>query len=175
MTGGVTTKTMVSVSGYTLAMKFLAKNRKLLFAGTIVILALSLIAVWLGNGVASGYVIQPVAQKTPDVTSPQTSQTKTLAPALVSGINNPQPNTNAAKTTLPPIPAEMAAEIRRLSSRSHAGLVEKKHADGSVSVDLQGRFQSVTVAVRGPDGKIIIRHGEDFLGNIQPDSNASHP
>lgn len=34
------------------------------------------------------------------------------------------------------------------------GLVQEKHADGTVEVDLQGRFQNVTLAKRNDDGTV---------------------
>jgi translation initiation factor 1 (eIF-1/SUI1) len=34
------------------------------------------------------------------------------------------------------------------------GLVEEKHADGTVTVDLQGRFQNVVLAKRNDDGSV---------------------
>jgi hypothetical protein len=34
------------------------------------------------------------------------------------------------------------------------GLVEEKHEDGTVSVDLQGRFQNVTLAKKNDDGSV---------------------
>ncbi|SRR6266581_78113 len=40
---------------------------------------------------------------------------------------------------------------------SAAGLVEVHHPDGSVSVDLQGRFQEYATVRIGPDGKLIFR------------------
>jgi hypothetical protein len=40
---------------------------------------------------------------------------------------------------------------------SAAGLLEVHHADGSVSVDLQGRFQEYATVRVGPDGKLIFR------------------
>lgn len=56
----------------------------------------------------------------------------------------------------PPTPAEMAALTADLAaklSRSSEGLTVVKHADGRKSVDLQGRFQSVSVATIGADGR----------------------
>lgn len=38
---------------------------------------------------------------------------------------------------------------------SSAGLVEVHHPDGSVSIDLQGRFQEYETVRVGPDGKLI--------------------
>lgn len=34
------------------------------------------------------------------------------------------------------------------------GLVEEKHEDGTVSIDLQGRFQNVTLAKKNDDGSV---------------------
>lgn len=49
---------------------------------------------------------------------------------------------------------QMAAGLRGLVNQSTEGLVEVKHADGSSSMDLQGRFQSVAVARVSDDGAI---------------------
>jgi hypothetical protein len=53
-----------------------------------------------------------------------------------------------------PTPADLAAEaeLERITSRSDEGLVEVLHADGTVSVDLEGRFQHVLVKSSGADG-----------------------
>ena len=40
---------------------------------------------------------------------------------------------------------------------SSAGLLEVHHPDGSVSIDLQGRFQEYATVRIGPDGKLIYR------------------
>src|SRR5215210_4440188 len=39
-------------------------------------------------------------------------------------------------------------------NKATAGLVEEKHADGTVTVDLQGRFQNVVLARRNDDGSV---------------------
>lgn len=55
-----------------------------------------------------------------------------------------------------PTAAEMAAVSADLAaklSRSSEGLTVVKHPDGRKSVDLQGRFQSVSVATIGADGR----------------------
>lgn len=44
--------------------------------------------------------------------------------------------------------------IKPLVNQSTEGLVEVKHPDGSVSMDLQGRFQNVSVAKREADGTV---------------------
>jgi hypothetical protein len=48
----------------------------------------------------------------------------------------------------------LAAGLKQLINNSSDGLVEVQHSDGSVSMDLQGRFQNVTVAKRETDGSI---------------------
>lgn len=49
---------------------------------------------------------------------------------------------------------EMANGIKQLVNQSSDGLQSVRHADGSVSMDLQGRFQSIAVAKRDEDGKL---------------------
>lgn len=49
---------------------------------------------------------------------------------------------------------KLAAGMKELVNQSTDGLVEVQHSDGSVSVDLQGRFQNVTVARVNKDGSI---------------------
>ena len=73
------------------------------------------------------------------------------------------------ESDLPPISDKMAKEIRRLSNRSDEGLLVEQRSDGTVKMDLQGRYQSVTAAVIDKDGQMIIRHGEDFLLEELPD------
>ena len=47
---------------------------------------------------------------------------------------------------------QLAQGLKGMLNRSTEGLVEEQHADGSVSMDLQGRFQNVTVARVNEDG-----------------------
>jgi hypothetical protein len=53
------------------------------------------------------------------------------------------------------------AELENMLSRSTAGLHEVHHADGRVSVDLQGRFMSASVARIGDDGQVEKRCAVD--------------
>ena len=54
---------------------------------------------------------------------------------------------------LTPQEAQKLAEgIKELVNQSDKGLVEVQHADGSVSIDLQGRFQNVVLAKKNADG-----------------------
>lgn len=49
---------------------------------------------------------------------------------------------------------KLGAGLKDLVNQSTDGLVEVQHADGSVSMDLEGRFQSVTVARINKDGSV---------------------
>lgn len=56
---------------------------------------------------------------------------------------------------LTPQDAQRLAEgLKRMLNKSNDGLVEVQHADGSVSTDLEGRFQNVTVARENEDGTL---------------------
>lgn len=50
--------------------------------------------------------------------------------------------------------SKLAAGLKPMLNRSTEGLVQVQHPDGSVSVDLQGRFQDVTVARVNKDGSV---------------------
>ena len=49
---------------------------------------------------------------------------------------------------------KLAGGLKELVNQSTDGLVEVRHADGSVSVNLEDRFQNVTVARVNKDGSI---------------------
>lgn len=49
---------------------------------------------------------------------------------------------------------KLAGGLKELVNQSTEGLVEVRHADGSVSVNLEDRFQNVTVARVNKDGSI---------------------
>ena len=50
--------------------------------------------------------------------------------------------------------AKLAAELKPMLNKSSEGLVEVQHPDGSLSMDLEGRFQNVTVARINKDGSV---------------------
>jgi hypothetical protein len=52
--------------------------------------------------------------------------------------------------------AELDAETQNALRRDDAGLVQVHHADGSVSMDLQGRYQNVSIAHKNPDGTVTV-------------------
>ena len=49
---------------------------------------------------------------------------------------------------------QLAQRLKGMLNKSTDGLVPVKHEDGSTSIDLQGRFQNVTVARVNADGTI---------------------
>jgi hypothetical protein len=49
---------------------------------------------------------------------------------------------------------QLADGLKTMLNKSTDGLVEEYNADGSVSVDLQGRFQNVVVARENQDGTV---------------------
>lgn len=100
------------------------------------------------------------------------------AVSLRSGRTQPSttPTTNAARSNVSyrpgvPIPinqqtgqvrpltqeeAQRLAEgLKKLVNQSTDGLQSVQHADGSVSMDLQGHFQNVAVAKRDEDGTLV--------------------
>ena len=56
---------------------------------------------------------------------------------------------------------ELNMQERNALSRSLDGLLQVRHPDGSVSVDLRGRFQEFAVVRIGADGKPVLRCVED--------------
>jgi hypothetical protein len=48
----------------------------------------------------------------------------------------------------------LATELKTLANRSTDGLQPVNHPDGTVSIDLQGRFQNVALAKRNEDGAV---------------------
>jgi hypothetical protein len=64
------------------------------------------------------------------------------------------PQTGQMKELTPEEAQKMAAGLKQMVNQSSDGLVQVKHPDGSISMDLDGRFQNVTVARVNKDGSI---------------------
>lgn len=77
------------------------------------------------------------------------------SPALRSG----HASQNFSQAQIRPLTQEeaqqMAEGIKNLVNQSTDGLKQVQHADGSVSMDLQGRFQNVALAKKGDDGNVV--------------------
>lgn len=63
---------------------------------------------------------------------------------------------NAQTLQQGPLTQEQARQLadQLEGNKATDGLVQEKHPDGAVSVDLQGRFQNVTLAKRNADGTV---------------------
>jgi hypothetical protein len=76
-------------------------------------------------------------------------------------------------------PADAAGEalLERMTSRSSEGLVERFHGDGTVSMDLQGRFMSVMVATTSDDGSqaVSCQIGQEALKQATTIRSAVQP
>jgi hypothetical protein len=64
------------------------------------------------------------------------------------------PQTGQIKPLSPAEAQELADGLKTMLNKSTEGLVPEKHADGSVSIDLQGRFRNVAVARVNADGTL---------------------
>ena len=62
--------------------------------------------------------------------------------------------TGQMKELTPEQARKLAAGLHQMVNRSTEGLVQVQHADGSVSTDLEGRFQNVAVARVNKDGDV---------------------
>ena len=90
--------------------------------------------------------------------------------------------TGKIKPLTPQEAQELAQGLKTMldKNKSSEGLVEEHHADGSVSIDLQGRFQNVTVARENEDGTVTTscvdtpRAAANFFG-IDPKLVESNP
>lgn len=90
--------------------------------------------------------------------------------------------TGKIKPLTPQEAQELAQGLKTMldKNKSSEGLVEEYHADGSVSIDLQGRFQNVTVARENEDGTVTTscvdtpRAAANFFG-IDPKLVESNP
>lgn len=150
------------------------KNRRGLLAGTaalILVIGVLAVLIYRADPASSKTESLPVAAETPaPVVTPAVAATTVPATSPSPVPQQTATEVQAAASdnnTLPPISPEVAAEIQRLSIQNSEGLVAVKQADGSVSMNMQGHFQSVTAAAIGADGKLVIRHGEEFLNNVE--------
>jgi hypothetical protein len=95
--------------------------------------------------------------------------TSAIVSAQKPGKQKPKqvPETGVETVLTAPTEAVGEALLEQMTSRSSAGLVEVAQADGTVSMDLQGRFMSVMVAATAPDGSqsVVCETGPEALKN----------
>lgn len=125
--------------------KFQPRNRAFL----ITLAAISVLAI----GAITVVSRQASAAKSLKALSSRPSET--MASVKVAG-QDPQlqTQTQQVRPLTPDEAQQLAQELKSRLNRSTDGLTEQRHEDGSVSMDLQGRFQSVVVVRRNDDGSV---------------------
>src|SRR5882672_1842264 len=93
--------------------------------------------------------------------SPQHNQTQAIGnshPNLSLRVGAQQMPVDSQTGQIRPLTQEEAQQlaegIKKLVNQSTDGLQSVRHADGSVSIDLEGRFQNIAIARRDEDGKL---------------------
>jgi hypothetical protein len=127
--------------------QFRSRRRIAIILATISLVAIAAITVVSSQLIASKKTtLLPVASHT---------STNPLSPLKVA---KQDPQVEGQTGQVRPLTQEeaqrMAEEIKSRLNRSTVGLVEQRQPDGSVSMDLQGRFQSVVLARRNEDGSV---------------------
>jgi hypothetical protein len=91
------------------------------------------------------------------------------------------PVTKKLREPTPEESKKLSDELALMFKRDSSGLIPVYHANGSVSIDLQGQFMSAAVARIGSDGKLIracvtnAAHAEAFMssGRQAPNSGGA--
>lgn len=125
------------------------RRRLLLFAAVAVVVALTAITVISRQHVRATQAAKPAEKKAAAPSAP-TFVTRRI------GNQDIRINTQSGEIQrLTPEEAQRLANgLAPMLDNSTDGLVEVKHTDGSVSMDLQGRFQNVSVARVNADGTV---------------------
>ena len=125
------------------------RRRLLLFVAVAVVVAATAITVISRQHVRATQAAKP-AEKKAAATSEPTFVTRRV------GNQDIRINTQSGEIQrLTPEEAQRLANgLAPMLDNSTDGLVEVKHTDGSVSMDLQGRFQNVSVARVNADGTV---------------------
>ena len=111
-----------------------------------------------------------------------TGQDKAPAPRPIAGLQVAvDPSTGRLIAPTPEQRAKLAAALARMIDQRTEGLEVRRRPNGMRLVDLDGRFQNVEVAVRGPDGAVHLRciespdELESLLGHESVPSPAPRP
>ena len=116
-----------------------------------------LTVVVLATGLLATGAVAAVA-KFESASSPQTQPATAKAPAnfVTVEVGGKKIQVNAATLQQGPLTQEQSQQIADAlqSNKSTDGLVQVQHADGTVEMDLQGRFQNVALAKKNDDGSV---------------------
>ena len=105
-------------------------------------------------------------------------QEKAPVPRSVAGLQMAvDPSTGRPTAPTPEQRARLAAALARMIDQRTEGLEVRRLANGMHLVNLEGRFQSVEVAVRGTDGVVRLRciDGPDALESLFQREHAPSP
>lgn len=119
--------------------------RSLLIVTAIAVVALAAMTV-VSRQSAGGRVIEP--------TKVTTAMANKNATVKVAGQDMPVDSQGQVRPLTADEAKKLADGLKGMLNKSSEGLVEEHNADGSVEMDLQGRFQSVAVARVNKDGSV---------------------
>ena len=107
-------------------------------------------------GVAAAAVTYASRTAAPRRVEPAAATVRPADPYVTVEVGGRKVRVNAQTLQQGPLTPEQAQEIadQLEGNKATEGLVEEKHEDGTVTVDLQGRFQNVTLAKRNEDGSV---------------------
>lgn len=119
-------------------------SRAWLFAGALLFAAVATAAVTYASRNAAPPKAAPVAAVEP------------ADPYVTVEVGGRKVRVNAQTLQQGPLTQEQAQQLAEQleGNKTTDGLVQEKRADGTVSVDLQGRFQNVVLAKKNDDGTV---------------------
>lgn len=133
-------------------MKNSAKKSRRLLAVSLVLVATAIIAAGAATVVSRQSAGKSSAQRS---ASPVANAKNNVTVSVVSAQDAHLDGQTAQMKQLTPEEAKKMAEgLKQMINNSTEGLKVEQHPDGSVSVDLQDRFQNVTVARVNEDGSV---------------------
>jgi hypothetical protein len=154
--------------------------RSMLIAAAIALLALAAMTVVSRQSAGSSETNGPGK-----VTTEMANADNKNATLKVAGQDMPVDSQGQIRPLTPDEAKKLAEGLKGMLNKSSEGLVEQHNADGSVEMDLQGRFQSVTVARVNKDGSVTQscvdnpRAAGAFFGidpkSIRPDRARTQP
>lgn len=124
-------------------------RRPLMIVTAIALVAIAAITV-VSRQAANGKANE--LQRVPTAAAPATEKYVKAQVAHQDVLVNPQ--TDQIRPLTQEEAERLAKEIKGMLNKSTDGLAQVKHEDGSTSMDLQGRFQNVTLARVNPDGTV---------------------
>ena len=126
---------------------FLRRFPRLLTTGILLALA------FLTIGVVAGLSKQKSRARESNKQEGSIPMANTKKTQMASG-QNVVGQTGQIRPLTPEEAQKLATALKELANQSTDGLQQIRHADGSVSMDLQGHFQNVALAKRNEDGTV---------------------